>query len=59
MPDSHKRLRICEAPGLRREIRTLEHKRHNLNAAIEAANLTNTVHLGGDEVTLAKPRRGR
>ena len=39
---------------LRREIRALEHKRHKLNAAIQAANFTNTVHLGGEEVTLAE-----
>ncbi len=39
---------------LRGEIRTLEHKRHKLNAAIQAANFTNTVHIGNDEVTLAE-----
>ncbi|MFP4705604.1 MAG: hypothetical protein ACLFMV_12415 [Spirochaetaceae bacterium] len=39
---------------LRREIRALEHKRHKLNAAIQAANFTNTVHVGGEEVTLAE-----
>jgi hypothetical protein len=39
---------------LRREIRTLEHKRHKLNAAIQAANFTNTVAVGGEDVTLAE-----
>ena len=39
---------------LRREIRALEHKRHKLNAAIQAANFTNTVRVGGEEVTLAE-----
>lgn len=47
------------APGvdpaeLRREIRALEHKRHKLNAAIQAANFTNTVAVGGEDVTLAE-----
>jgi hypothetical protein len=47
------------APGvdpaeLRREIRTLEHKRHKLNAAIQAANFTNTVAVGAEDVTLAE-----
>ena len=39
---------------LRREIRALEHKRHKLNAAIQAANFSNTVRVGGEEVTLAE-----
>jgi hypothetical protein len=47
------------APGvdpaeLRKEIRTLEHKRHKLNAAIQAANFTNTVQIGGEDLTLAE-----
>ena len=39
---------------LRREIRSLEHKRHKLNAAIQAANFANTLEVGGDEVTIAE-----
>jgi hypothetical protein len=40
--------------ALRSEIRNLEHKRHKLNAAIQAANFMNTVRLDGEEIALTE-----
>jgi hypothetical protein len=39
---------------VRSEIRTIEHKRHKLNAAIQAANFNNTLSVDGEKLTLAE-----
>ena len=54
MADNGKRLRIYEALELRSEIRTLEHKRHKLNASIQAANFNNALSVDGEKLTLAE-----
>lgn len=49
---AHRPADDADPRSLREEIRSLEHKRHRLNAAIQAANFTNTVSLDGEDVTL-------
>jgi hypothetical protein len=43
-----------DAGALRTELRTLEHKRHKLNAAIQRANFANSVRIGDEEVSLTE-----
>ena len=43
-----------EPGALREELRTLEHKRHKLNVAIQGANFANTIAVGENKVSLTE-----